>query len=162
MGRIYSCLACFDEQLVECLHLFRNEPKFPEQFEVCPDPFMPKISPTHWSRATCYILKWLLAWTRNYISKKCRPVCFAFQRAGAPRNFLIGKGHPMRKLYIFTGAFQGHQGNYQGPSRQLPLLPRWISGLQMEFWTPLIPTNQLSLYTTLVDVIGVPLSNLHT
>ena len=26
-----------------------------------------------------------------------RPVCFVFERARAPRHFLFGKGHPMRK-----------------------------------------------------------------
>ena len=26
----------------------------------------------------------------------CRPVCFVFKRARAPRHFLLGKGHPMR------------------------------------------------------------------
>ena len=40
-----------------------------------------------------------------------RPVCFEFERARAPRHFLFGKGHPMRKFKISTGAFQGHQGN---------------------------------------------------
>ena len=25
-------------------------------------------------------------------------VCFVFERAWAPRHFLLGKGHPMRKL----------------------------------------------------------------
>ena len=28
----------------------------------------------------------------------CRAVCFAFERARAPRHFLLGKGRPMRKL----------------------------------------------------------------
>ena len=31
--------------------------------------------------------------------------------------------HPMRKLLISTGAFQGHQGNGQGAFSQSPLLP---------------------------------------
>ena len=44
------------------------------------------------------------------------------KRARAPRHFSL-KGHPMRKLLIFTGAFQGHQGNDQGAWRKLPLLP---------------------------------------
>ena len=38
-------------------------------------------------------------------------VCFIFEMARAPRHFLLGKGHPMRKLSISTAAFQGHQGN---------------------------------------------------
>ena len=45
-----------------------------------------------------------------------RAVCFVFERARAPRHFLLGKGHPMMKLQICTGAFQGHQGNDQGTS----------------------------------------------
>ena len=40
-----------------------------------------------------------------------RPVCFIFERARAPRHFLLGKGYPMRKLQNSTGAFKGHQDN---------------------------------------------------
>ena len=29
-----------------------------------------------------------------------RPVCFNFERAGAPRHFLLGKGHPMKKFLL--------------------------------------------------------------
>ena len=50
----------------------------------------------------------------------CRAVCFVFERARAPRHFLFGKGHPMRKLYISTRAFEGHQGNGKGQRRQSP------------------------------------------
>ena len=32
-------------------------------------------------------------------------------------------GHPVRKLQISTGAFQGHQGNDKGAWRQSPPLP---------------------------------------
>ena len=43
----------------------------------------------------------------------------------ARRHFLLGKGHPMRKLFISIQAFEGHQGqgNDQGASRQSPSLP---------------------------------------
>ena len=34
-----------------------------------------------------------------------------FERAIAPRHFLLGKGHLMRKFS--TGSLQGHQGNDQ-------------------------------------------------
>ena len=40
--------------------------------------------------------------------------CFVFERARAPRHFLLGKRHPMRKLLISTGAFQEHQGMIRG------------------------------------------------
>ena len=37
--------------------------------------------------------------------------CFMFVRARAPRQFLLGKGHPKRKLLISIEIFhQGHQG----------------------------------------------------
>ena len=45
-----------------------------------------------------------------------RPVWFVFEMARAWRHFLLGKGHPMKKLRKFTAAFQGHQGNEQGAS----------------------------------------------
>ena len=32
------------------------------------------------------------------IRLKGRPVCFIFERASAPRHFLLGNGNPMRKL----------------------------------------------------------------
>ena len=32
---------------------------------------------------------------RSFIT---RAVCFVFERTRAPRHFLLGKGHPMRKL----------------------------------------------------------------
>ena len=38
------------------------------------------------------------------------PVCFVFERAKAPRQSLLGKGHPMRKMLISTEAFQWHSG----------------------------------------------------
>ena len=38
------------------------------------------------------------------------PVSFVFERALFSRHFLLGKGHPMRKLLISTLAFKGHQG----------------------------------------------------
>ena len=60
----------------------------------------------------------------NLVSReKTRPVCFVFERTMAPRHFLIGKGHPLRKSYNSIGAFQGRQGNDQGAWRQLPMLP---------------------------------------
>ena len=40
-----------------------------------------------------------------------RAVCFVYERARAPRHFCLGKGHPLMKLKICTGAFLGHQGN---------------------------------------------------
>ena len=43
-----------------------------------------------------------------------RPVCFNFQRARAPKHFLLGKGHPMNNLFISTGALHWHQGNDKG------------------------------------------------
>ena len=52
-----------------------------------------------------------------------RAVCFVFERARAPRHFLLGEGHPLMKLQNCTGAFQGHEGNDQGIRRQSPLLP---------------------------------------
>ena len=52
-----------------------------------------------------------------------KTVCFVFDRASAPRHLLLGKGHPMRKLCISTGAFQGHQGNDHRAWRQSPSLP---------------------------------------
>ena len=48
-----------------------------------------------------------------------RAVCFVFERARAPRHFLFGKGHPMRKLLVSTVTFQGHQGNDKGQRRRL-------------------------------------------
>ena len=59
-----------------------------------------------------------------------------FWKGKAPRHFLLGRGHPMRK---FTGAFQGHQGNDQGAWRawrQSPPLPLWVSGLAVKFAVP--------------------------
>ena len=48
-------------------------------------------------------------------NKDSRSVCFVFEREkGTKVYFLLGKGHPMIKLKIFTEAFQGHQGNNQG------------------------------------------------
>ena len=54
---------------------------------------------------------------------KNRTVCFVFEGERAPRHLLLGKGQPVRKLYVSIGAFQGHQGNDQGAWRQSPLLP---------------------------------------
>ena len=44
---------------------------------------------------------------------------------GLYSSFLKGQGHQgiPRQLYIFTRAFQGHQGNDQGAWRQSPSLP---------------------------------------
>ena len=36
----------------------------------------------------------------NYLSHM--PVCFVFERARAPRHFLLSKGHPMSQLQIST------------------------------------------------------------
>ena len=63
------------------------------------------------------------------MSDSHRAVCFVFERASAPRHVLLGKGHPMMKLQICTGAFPGHQGNDQGTQRQSPLLLREVIGL---------------------------------
>ena len=52
-----------------------------------------------------------------------RPVCFVFERAKAPRQFLLDKGHPMWKLYISTGAFKGTEAMTKKAWRQLPPLP---------------------------------------
>ena len=51
-----------------------------------------------------------------------RAVCLVFEKARAPRHGK-GKGHPMMKLQICTGALQGHQGNDHGTQRQSPSLP---------------------------------------
>ena len=52
-----------------------------------------------------------------------RPVYCDFERARAPRLFLfLGKrASYMKKLYISTGAFQGHQGNDGQGHRGIPL-----------------------------------------
>ena len=34
----------------------------------------------------------------SLVTRVLKPVCFVFERARAPRHFLLGKGHPMRKL----------------------------------------------------------------
>ena len=50
-----------------------------------------------------------------------------FKGQGHQRHFLLvkgtRKGHPMRKLYISSGAFEGHQGNdqYQAELDSKPL-----------------------------------------
>ena len=50
-----------------------------------------------------------------------------FEKVRAQSNCLLCEGHPMRKVLISTGAFQGHQGNNKGEWRQSPLLsPRSI------------------------------------
>ena len=47
----------------------------------------------------------------SVVSVGCNePVCFVCERARASRLFLLGKGHPMRKLWISSVAIQGHQG----------------------------------------------------
>ena len=64
----------------------------------------------------------------------CKPVCFVFERARTPRHFLLGKGHPIRKLKTSAGAFQGCQGNGQGAWRQSPQCLCEVSGLIMAEW----------------------------
>ena len=34
----------------------------------------------------------------SIVGVSCKPVCFVFERARTPRHFLLGKGHPIRKL----------------------------------------------------------------
>ena len=43
-----------------------------------------------------------------------RPVSFVFARARAPRHFLLGKWHPMRKLQISTVSILRAPGQWQG------------------------------------------------
>ena len=41
-----------------------------------------------------------------------RPVCLIFKKVWLPRHFLLGIGHPMRKLQISTWAFQRNWGKW--------------------------------------------------
>ena len=59
-----------------------------------------------------------------------RPVCFIVERARAPRHFLLGKGLPMKKLYISTGAFQGHQGKDHGGIQAIAL----VAAMKYQAW----------------------------
>ena len=63
---------------------------------------------------------------KGLVSSLCQActLCSVFERAMTPRHFLLGKGHPMRKLYISIVAFQGHQGNDQGAWKQ-SLTSKW-------------------------------------
>ena len=53
----------------------------------------------------------------NVIATSQQAVSFVFERARAPRHFLLDKGHP-----IFFSAFQGHQGYDQGAWKQISFI----------------------------------------
>ena len=62
---------------------------------------------------------------QNYSTPKCLEAwhvdglpCFIFERARAPSNFLLGKGHPMRKFVNFYPSISRAR-------RQSSLLPSW-------------------------------------
>ena len=60
-----------------------------------------------------------------------RPVCFIFERAGAPMHFLLGKGHPMKKLP--TRRFKGTKEMTKGQGGNRLHCLHEVSGLDWFF-----------------------------
>ena len=72
-----------------------------------------------------------------------RPVCFNFERAGAPRHFLLGKGHHMKKFLL---------GKHLRALRQWPVgmeAIAFVASMKYQAWDQLFCSSWNCLYTNI-------------